>query len=36
MESRGGAGGGGGGGVKKAQKQVNMGKCFFMLLWFNR
>lgn len=26
----------GGGGVKKAQKQVNMGKCFFMLLWFNR
>ena len=28
--------GGGGGGVKKAQKQVNMGKCFFMLLWFNR
>ena len=28
--------GGGRGGVKKAQKQVNMGKCFFMLLWFNR
>ena len=28
--------GGGWGGVKKAQKQVNMGKCFFMLLWFNR
>ena len=28
--------GGGVGGVKKAQKQVNMGKCFFMLLWFNR
>lgn len=28
--------GGVGGGVKKAQKQVNMGKCFFMLLWFNR
>ena len=21
---------------KKAQKQVNMGECFFMLLWFNR
>ena len=30
------AGRGGWGGVKKAQKQVNMGKCFFMLLWFNR
>ena len=26
----------GGVGVKKVQKQVNMGKCFFMLLWFNR
>lgn len=30
----------GGGGVGwrgvNAQKQVNMGECFFMLLWFNR
>ena len=31
-----GGGGGGGWGVKKAQKQVNMGECFFMRLWFNR
>ena len=30
------AGVGEGAGVKKVQKQVNMGKCFFMLLWFNR
>lgn len=25
-----------GAGAKNAQKQVNMGECFFMLLWFNR
>ena len=31
-----GVGAGGGWGVKKAQKQVNMGECFFMLLWFSR
>ena len=32
----GGGAGGGGLGVKKVQKQGDMGKCFFMLLWFNR